>query len=69
MPNCHAETVRFSSPEFSFRGSVLAKTFRVWSQRARQRRDLANLTERERADIGVTSEQVAREAAKPFWRA
>jgi uncharacterized protein YjiS (DUF1127 family) len=43
--------------------------FSRWRDRVRQRRQLARLTARERADIGITRLDVARECAKPFWRA
>ncbi|MCB1724842.1 MAG: DUF1127 domain-containing protein [Chromatiaceae bacterium] len=40
----------------------------LWYARARQRSQLAALSDRQLADIGVTREQADREAAKPFWR-
>ena len=40
-----------------------------WRDRARQRRQLAQLDARGRADLGVTRCDVARECAKPFWQA
>jgi uncharacterized protein YjiS (DUF1127 family) len=40
-----------------------------WRRRVRQRHELANLDYRMRRDIGVTPSEVARECAKPFWRA
>jgi uncharacterized protein YjiS (DUF1127 family) len=39
-----------------------------WRDRMRQRRQLAQLNARERADIGITRLDAARECAKPFWR-
>jgi uncharacterized protein YjiS (DUF1127 family) len=42
---------------------------RLWRQRARQRRALAELTERELADFGATRADVYRELSTPFWRA
>jgi uncharacterized protein YjiS (DUF1127 family) len=41
----------------------------LWRQRMRERRQLLQLDERERRDIGVTALDVWREANKPFWRA
>lgn len=38
-----------------------------WAARARQRRDLAELDAHLLKDIGLTSGEAAREAAKPFW--
>ena len=40
----------------------------IWYQRARQRRQLAGLSDRQLADIGVSRRAAAAEAAKPFWR-
>ncbi len=42
---------------------------RVWCQRARGRRALADLDERLLRDIGVTRNQALREARKPVWQA
>ena len=46
----------------------LLATLRLWRQRARERRALAELTERELADFGATSADVYRELSTPFWR-
>lgn len=40
----------------------------TWQARAQERRLLLQLDERMLKDIGVTRADVAREAAKPFWR-
>ena len=48
--------------------AYIARAVARWIARGRQRRDLAELDDRLLADIGVTRAQVAREAAKPFWR-
>jgi len=47
----------------------LAATLRVWRQRSRERRVLAQLTQRELADFGAGSADVYRELSLPFWRA
>jgi uncharacterized protein YjiS (DUF1127 family) len=39
-----------------------------WSDRARQRRMLAELDDRLLEDAGITRRQVAQEIRKPFWR-
>jgi uncharacterized protein YjiS (DUF1127 family) len=39
-----------------------------WCARAQESRMLLQLDERMLKDIGVTRADVAREAAKPFWR-
>jgi uncharacterized protein YjiS (DUF1127 family) len=36
---------------------------------ARDRRDLAELDERQRRDMGLDLDAIRREASKPFWRA
>jgi uncharacterized protein YjiS (DUF1127 family) len=47
----------------------LADALRVWHRRVRERRALANLSERELADFGATTADVYRELSAPFWRA
>lgn len=47
----------------------LGETFHVWRQRLHDRRQLAELSERERHDLGLSWSDVAHEAEKPFWRA
>jgi uncharacterized protein YjiS (DUF1127 family) len=40
----------------------------LWHQRARQRRQLACLSDRMLRDIGLTRADVLAESSKPFWR-
>jgi uncharacterized protein YjiS (DUF1127 family) len=40
----------------------------LWRARVRDRRALAQMSERQRADIGVCWSQIADEASRPFWR-
>lgn len=40
---------------------------RVWNQRVRSRRQLAEMDERLLRDIGLSTEQALHEAGKPFW--
>ena len=50
---------------------LVVLAFRVvthWSDRARQRRALAELDDRLLEDAGITRKQVAQEIRKPFWR-
>jgi len=42
-------------------------TLRAWMHRSRQRRRLAELTDRELDDIGISRDAAMREAGKPFW--
>jgi uncharacterized protein YjiS (DUF1127 family) len=51
----------------SLRGGV--RLLGTWRRRARERRELAGLDYRLRRDVGVGPSEVARECAKPFWRA
>jgi uncharacterized protein YjiS (DUF1127 family) len=43
--------------------------FVCWRGRAKERRLLAALDERELTDIGITRLDALRECAKPFWQA
>jgi uncharacterized protein YjiS (DUF1127 family) len=47
----------------------LSETFHVWRDRQRQRRELAQWTERDLHDVGLSWSDIAHEAEKPFWRA
>ena len=52
--------------------SLLAKfseTVHVWRQRQRERHLLAELSDRDLHDVGLSWSDVALEAEKPFWRA
>lgn len=40
-----------------------------WHHRARSRAELARMSDCDLRDIGLTRTEVARERAKPFWRA
>ena len=47
----------------------LSETVHIWRQRQLQRRQLAQLTERDLHDVGLSWSDAAYEAEKPFWRA
>jgi uncharacterized protein YjiS (DUF1127 family) len=47
----------------------LSDTFLVWRERQRQRRELAQWTERDMHDVGISWSDIAHEVEKPFWRA
>lgn len=47
----------------------ISETLHVWHERQHQRRQLAELTERELHDVGLSWSDVVFEAEKPFWRA
>jgi uncharacterized protein YjiS (DUF1127 family) len=48
--------------------SRLAGEIRTWRRRARERTELARMSEAELHDIGVTSTDRWAEINKPFWR-
>jgi uncharacterized protein YjiS (DUF1127 family) len=47
----------------------LGDILRVWRDRRRQRRELAQWTDRDLHDVGLSWSDIASEAEKPFWRA
>jgi len=47
----------------------LSGTFHVWRDRQRQRRELAQWTDRDLHDVGLSWSDIVQEAEKPFWRA
>ena len=47
----------------------LSEILHVWSERRRQRFELARWSDRDLHDVGLAWSDVAREAEKPFWRA
>jgi len=49
-------------------GPTLLATFAARRERARTRRHLGTLTDRELADVGLTRTQQRDECAKPFWQ-
>jgi uncharacterized protein YjiS (DUF1127 family) len=47
----------------------LSQTFHIWRERVRQRRELAQWTDRDLHDVGLSWSDIVHEAEKPFWRA
>ena len=47
----------------------IAETLNVWRGRQQQRRQLAELTDRDLHDVGLSWSDIVFEAEKPFWRA
>lgn len=47
----------------------VGETLRLWRERAQQRRELAQWTERDLHDLGLSWSEMLAEADKPFWRA
>jgi uncharacterized protein YjiS (DUF1127 family) len=47
----------------------VSDTLHIWRDRVRQRRELAQWTDRDLYDVGLSWSDVALEVKKPFWRA
>ncbi|MFS2122445.1 DUF1127 domain-containing protein [Pseudomonas sp. Pseusp97] len=47
---------------------ILTRQVRHWHQNARTRRQLAELTSLQLADLGISPSERVREISKPFWR-
>lgn len=47
----------------------LSDTLHTWRQRQIQRRELAQWTDRDLHDVGLSWSDIVYEAEKPFWRA
>lgn len=64
------ELVNIELPERSVHSVItrLADTVNTWSQRSRQRKQLAVLDEHLLSDIGVSYEDIWLEVNKPFWK-
>lgn len=62
-----AARTRLPSPLDVLRGAF--RTLSLWTLRWQDRRHLRELDERMLRDVGLSREDVEREAGKPFWRA
>jgi len=47
----------------------VSDTLHIWRDRVRQRRELAQWTDRDLHDVGLSWSDIALEVRKPFWRA
>jgi uncharacterized protein YjiS (DUF1127 family) len=47
----------------------LGETVNLWRERWQNRRELAQWTDRDLHDVGISWSDVVHEAEKPFWRA
>jgi uncharacterized protein YjiS (DUF1127 family) len=47
----------------------VSDTLHIWRDRVRQRRELAQWTDRDLHDVGLSWSDIALEVKKPFWRA
>lgn len=57
----------FARPARALR-RLAAQVFSVWPERLRQRQRLAELTDAQLRDVGLSRADVRRETEKPFWR-
>ncbi len=48
---------------------TVGETLHIWRQRYRTRNELAQWTDRDLHDVGVSRSDIIYEAEKPFWRA
>ena len=60
---------RVTNYQSSSLGSRLVGQLRLWRRRARERNQLARLSERDLHDIGMSRGTIYAELRKPFWRA
>jgi uncharacterized protein YjiS (DUF1127 family) len=67
MSTCTHETMTNHHGSGLF--SQLNDTFHTWRDRVRQRRELAQWTDRDLRDVGLSWSDIVHEAEKPFWRA
>ena len=47
----------------------IGDTLHIWRQRYRSRSELAQWTDRDLHDVGLSRSDILNEAEKPFWRA
>jgi len=47
----------------------VSETFYTWRKRYQTRRELAQWSDRDLHDVGLSRSDIAYEAEKPFWRA
>ena len=70
---CGARRPRTGTSMINHHGRGLAKqvsdTLRTWRDRVRQRRVLAQWTDHDLHDVGLSWSDIALEVRKPFWRA
>jgi uncharacterized protein YjiS (DUF1127 family) len=51
----------------AWRLSWLVEQLRTWLRRVRERRELAELSDAQLRDVGLSRHTVKREVEKPFW--
>jgi len=68
---CKGQPISRNPEASSSTPTVLLDAARIWMARRRQRKSLQGLVEhddRMLRDVGLSRDEVRREAAKPFWR-
>jgi uncharacterized protein YjiS (DUF1127 family) len=65
--NSHRVANAKPSPIARFAASA-ARLYRLWQERQRDLRAIADLDERDLRDIGMSRYALRQELAKPFWR-
>ena len=70
---CGARRLKTRASMRNHHGGGLVKqvsdTLHTWRERVRQRRELAQWTDRDLHDVGLSWSDIALEVKKPFWRA
>lgn len=64
-----SKTVAPDSSQLSYAVKRAIVTLQIWRERVRQRRELAQWTDRDLHDVGLSWTDIALEIKKPFWRA
>jgi uncharacterized protein YjiS (DUF1127 family) len=59
--------VAVRAPMPAWRLSWLVGLLRTWFRRARERRELVELSDAQLRDVGLSRHTVKREVEKPFW--
>ena len=67
--SCGARTPKTMTSVVSYAAKRALVTLQTWRNRVRQRRELAQWTDRDLHDVGLSSTDIALEIKKPFWRA
>jgi len=67
MSTCTQQTMTNHHEQGIF--AQLSETLHVWRQRYHARAELAQWTDRDLHDVGVSRSDIIYEAEKPFWRA
>ncbi|MFC3675615.1 DUF1127 domain-containing protein [Ferrovibrio xuzhouensis] len=71
MANCSDMTLNTAIFRADARPSLALRAFDAllgWQRRARQRGQLAGMSDSDLKDVGLSRSDVAAEADKPFWR-